>query len=59
MRKFFQTLRIAATLVMARTFGRYVHSGWDGYHDFSKYEWRGRVWHVPLGPDDRGEWINE
>ena len=41
------TLRLATTLILARTFGRYIHSGWDGRHDYAKYEWRGRYWYIP------------
>lgn len=46
--KLTQTLKIAATLVLARTFGRYIHSGWNGDFEYAKYKWRGREWCVPL-----------
>ena len=45
-----RTLRLAFTLVMARTFGRYIHSGWNGQHNYASYEWRGRVWLIPTSP---------
>lgn len=50
-RKFIQTIGLAVTLTMARTFGRYVHSI-GGYEqaDFAIYEWRGRRWCFPLTP---------
>jgi len=51
MRKFINTLSLAATLIAARTFGRYVHSGWNGDHEYAKYEWRGRFWRIPTSPD--------
>ena len=52
MRKLISTLRIAATLIAARTFGRYIHSGWNGVHEYSRYKWRGKVWTIPLTPND-------
>jgi hypothetical protein len=48
MKKFGLTLKIAFTLIMARTFGRYIHSGWNGEFEYAKYEWRGHEWCVPL-----------
>ena len=33
--KFWRTVAIAATLIMARTFGRYLHSGWNGSHNYA------------------------
>jgi len=53
MRKFMQSLRIASTLVMARTFGQYVNSGWNGEFEYSKYIWRGNAWIIPLTPVQR------
>ncbi len=48
--KFWRSVAIATTLIMARTFGRYLHSGWNGIHNFAKYEWRGEVWYFPTSP---------
>lgn len=48
MKKFALTLKIAFTLIMARTFGRYIISGWNGEFEYAKYEWRGHEWCVPL-----------
>ena len=45
--KFFHTLRVCAGIIMARTFGTYLHSGWDGDRDFCIYEWRGRKYYIP------------
>ena len=55
MRKFYSTLRIAVTLIMARTFGAYSHSGWNGVHDFAQYRWRGKTYSIPTAPDDPAE----
>jgi hypothetical protein len=49
MKKHIETLRIAFTLIMARTFGEYMHSGWTEF-DYAKYKWRGREWCIPLSP---------
>lgn len=46
-RKFFSTLRICGCLIMARTFGTYVHSGWDGVNEYAQYRWRGQEWRIP------------
>jgi len=51
--KLLQTLKIALTLVLARTFGRYLYSGWNGDFDYAKYEWRGKVWCFPISPVER------
>jgi hypothetical protein len=54
MLKFANTLRLCASLLMARTFGRYLHSGWNGDVEYARYEWRGREWVIPTGPADYG-----
>jgi hypothetical protein len=53
MRKFIKTLRIALTLIMARTFGTYKHSGWTGEFEYASYEWRGQEWCVPMTPCEK------
>jgi hypothetical protein len=50
MRKLCSTLRIAATLVLARTFGRYEVSVHDYGLSYARYHWRGQVWAFPTGP---------
>ncbi len=51
LRKLRSTIRIIATLAMARTFGKYVHStGGHGFPDCAVYQWRGKVWSIPTGP---------
>jgi hypothetical protein len=50
--RFIRTLRIAFTLVMARTFGRYIHSGWNGDFEYARYGWRGQEWCIPMAPYD-------
>lgn len=56
LRKLRSTLRIAATLILARTFGRYEHSIYEhsfyghGGISYAKYEWRGKHWAFPTGP---------
>jgi hypothetical protein len=46
-KKFCHTLRILFCLGMARTFGRYEYSGWNGEIDYAQYQWRGRSWLIP------------
>ena len=53
MSKLFSTLRIVVTLFMARTFGRYEHSGWNGEFEYARYRWAGKSWVIPL-TEDRG-----
>ena len=52
MRKLLSTIRIAGTLAMARTFGRYEHSGWNGEFSYARYRFAGRSWVIPTGPAD-------
>lgn len=55
MRKIANTIKICVTLFMARTFGRYVHSVWDGELDYAKYAWRGKTWAFPTAPQPHSE----
>ena len=48
--KLLNTLRIALTLILARTFGKYINSGWNGDFEYARYEWRGQEWCIPLKP---------
>ena len=48
-KKLWGTLRIVATLALARTFGEYVHSAWDGKIHYTVYKWRGDKWLIPSG----------
>lgn len=52
MGKLASTIKICACLFMARTFGEYLYSGWDGVVDYHRYAWRGREWIIPAGPAD-------
>lgn len=54
MSKLWHTLKMAGRMTMARTFGEYETSGWDGNVDFAIYRWRGRSWFIPLSCIDRG-----
>lgn len=45
--KLFRTVRICGCILMARTFGYYVHSGFDGVNEYAQYRWRGREWRIP------------
>ena len=51
MRKLWSTIRICATIIVARHFGQYVHSGWDGEHSYARYRWRGRDVFIPTLQD--------
>ncbi len=46
-RKLLRTLRICYCTLMARTFGRYDHSGHDGGSEYAQYQWRGASWRIP------------
>ena len=52
LRKFASTFRILATLAMARTFGRYERTVWNGELQYARYRWRGRSWAIPTHPID-------
>lgn len=52
-KKLIKTIRICSTLFIARTFGEYNHSGWNGVFDYASYNWRGETYHIPLGPIDK------
>lgn len=47
MKKFIGTLRICSGLMMARTFGDYVVSGWNGQNHYAQYVWRRHVYFIP------------
>ena len=51
LKKFCATLRIAVTLVLARTFGKYEHSVTEEF-TYARYRWCGRVWAFPTTPFD-------
>lgn len=50
LRKLASTARIVATLAMARTFGTYEITVFDGELTYAKYRWRGQTWAIPTGP---------
>lgn len=50
LRKLTSTTRLCATLFMARMFGRYEHSGWNGEFEYARYSWRGQSWAIPTSP---------
>lgn len=47
LRKLRSTLRICLTLLLARMFGEYIHSGWNGVYDYARYRWRGQDYAIP------------
>ena len=49
-RKAVSTVKILYRLGMARTFGVYVHSVWNGELDYAVYLWRGKMWAIPTTP---------
>lgn len=51
-KKFFSTLRIAYTLIMARTFGEYIHSLYLGEIEGAVYHYRGQRWFFPTSSMD-------
>lgn len=55
LRKLRSTLRIAATLVLARTFGRYDVTVNDYEVTYARYHWRGQVWAFPTAPLNRDD----
>lgn len=48
MKKFFWTLEELFTQFMARTFGRYSHSGWDHHRNYCVYDWNGKRYFIFL-----------
>ncbi len=44
------TVSILITLGLARTFGVYDTSIWDGQMHYARYRWRGRLWAFPTSP---------
>jgi hypothetical protein len=50
--KLINTIKICATLFLARTFGEYRHSGWTAEYEYARYRWRGEDWIIPTGPCD-------
>lgn len=53
MNKLFSTIRIVFTLFMARMFGEYQHSGWNGEYEYARYTWQGEDWIIPTAPCKR------
>lgn len=53
--KLLHTIRIAATLTLARTFGTYEHSVWNGEFNYARYAWRGKSWAIPTSPIEECE----
>lgn len=51
--KLFGTIHILSCLALARTFGEYRHSGWNGEFNYARYTWRGKQWIIPTGPVER------
>lgn len=45
-----RTIRVLSILFMARMFGEYIHSGWNGEFDYARYRWRGNEWIIPTSP---------
>lgn len=50
LRKLTSTARVVATLFMARTFGSYEHTVFDGGMEYARYRWRGETWAFPTAP---------
>jgi hypothetical protein len=46
-RKLGRTLGMLTCLFMARMFGQYRHSGWDGVISYARYSWFGYEWIFP------------
>ncbi|MFA5951504.1 MAG: hypothetical protein WC807_14590 [Hyphomicrobium sp.] len=54
-RKLMGTFGILFRLGMARTFGQYQHSGWNGDFAYARYRWRGREWIIPTSAAETWE----
>ncbi len=50
LRKALSTVRLMMSMGLARTFGEYVNSGWNGDFEYHRYRWRGEEWVIPSGP---------
>ena len=53
--KLFNTLKIVIILALARTFGHYHRSGWNGYYHYAVYTWRDKTWVFPTTSMKDGE----
>ena len=49
-----RALKMLGILFLARMFGQYVHSAWDGFH-YARYRWRGREYAFPTSAFDEPE----
>jgi hypothetical protein len=47
-----RTVGMLFCLFMARMFGEYRHSGWDGAISYARYTWRGKEWIIPTSAVD-------
>lgn len=45
--KFRKTIGIAFRIILARQFGRYVHTVYDGQFEYAVYVWRKKEYMVP------------
>lgn len=46
-RKLGRTIAMLSRLFMARMFGEYQHSGWNGSISYARYSWHGKDWIIP------------
>jgi Na+/H+ antiporter NhaC len=46
------TVAMLFCLFMARMFGKYQHSGWDGAIEYARYTWCGKEWIFPTSAID-------
>jgi hypothetical protein len=51
-KKLFKTIKLLSTLLGARMFGKYMHSGWNGEFAYACYQWHGKEWIIPTSPVD-------
>lgn len=49
-KKFWSTLGICARILAARTFGEYMHSGYNGQCDYARYRWRDHDYFIQITP---------
>jgi hypothetical protein len=50
--KLTSTIKLGFTLMLARTFGYYLYSTWNGGFEYAIYKYRGKTWAFPTTPID-------
>lgn len=47
-KKAWNHFKLCINLFLARIYGRYECNGWNGEYNYVQYEWKGKLWEIPL-----------